>query len=235
MFAVAVRNAVRRFAGGESVGSLAGSVRMVHVGRKSGKEARELTEEELERIKAFNDGTYAQPLRFDQDASGGGGVGGGEEGGEGGGKVVVEDDAGNRVAIPELAGKDEVVRVGGYTSRGFNVSGVRVGGGVFLLPSMAMLWDVESVESLTSDSLILPQILIPRMDLLLLGTGKTMARVEDALLDPLRDAGIVVQVMDSANAAATFNFLAEEGRAVGAALMPIAPFSARKEQEQGQW
>jgi len=59
--------------------------------------------------------------------------------------------------------------------------------------------------------------------------------VEDALLDPLRDAGIVVQVMDSANAAATFNFLAEEGRAVGAALMPIAPFSARKEQEQGQW
>ena len=202
------------------------------------EEARELTEEELERIKAFNDGTYAQPLRFDQDASGsvgGGGGGGGGEEEEERGKIVVEDDAGNRVAIPELAGKDEVVRVGGYTSRGFNVSGVRVGGGVFLLPSMAMLWDVESVEGLTADSLVLPQILIPRMDLLLLGTGKTMARVEDALLDPLRNAGIVVQVMDSANAAATFNFLAEEGRAVGAALMPITPFSARREQEQGQW
>ncbi|KNC54255.1 NADH dehydrogenase 1 alpha subcomplex assembly factor 3 [Thecamonas trahens ATCC 50062] len=213
---------------------------------------RELSPEDEARIRAFNDGTYAQPLAFDQQPAAMGRAADGAAfdqqpaamgraadgaadgtGSVGDGDAAADGEAEAIAAIPELPAPDEVVRISGYSARGFTVSGTKVAGGVLVLPSLALLWDVASADELTLDALILPRILHPRMDLLLIGTGKSIVRLPDHLLDPLRARGIAVEAMDSINAAATFNFLAEEGRAVGAALMPVSAFSARADQERG--
>ncbi len=56
-------------------------------------------------------------------------------------------------------------------------------------------------------------------EILLLGTGPTLSFPSPALTAPLLEAGIGVEVMDTAAACRTFNVLLSEGRPVVAALL----------------
>ena len=60
-----------------------------------------------------------------------------------------------------------------------------------------------------------------QVDVLLLGTGKTIARAPADLAAELDAIGIGVEAMDSAAAARTFNVLLSEGRRVAAALLTV--------------
>lgn len=57
------------------------------------------------------------------------------------------------------------------------------------------------------------------IDVLLLGTGLRQRFPSPALLRPLIEAGIPVEVMDTAAACRTYNILVAEGRMVAAALI----------------
>lgn len=59
------------------------------------------------------------------------------------------------------------------------------------------------------------------MEFLLLGSGARMQLLPKALRQGLRDAGLVVEVMDTGAACRTYNVLLAEGRRVGAALLPV--------------
>lgn len=65
------------------------------------------------------------------------------------------------------------------------------------------------------------------LEILVLGTGKTVVPLPPSLRDYLHDLGIQVDPMSTRNAAATFNLLAEENRRVAAALLPVEKTSAR--------
>ena len=60
-----------------------------------------------------------------------------------------------------------------------------------------------------------------RPEILLLGTGARLRFPAPALLAPLYDAGVGVEVMDTGAACRTYNILMAEGRAVAAALLMI--------------
>jgi uncharacterized protein len=62
------------------------------------------------------------------------------------------------------------------------------------------------------------------IEILLLGTGDRLHFPHPSLTQPLRDAGIGVEVMDTGAACRTYNILLAEDRRVGAALMlePVA-------------
>jgi uncharacterized protein len=58
-------------------------------------------------------------------------------------------------------------------------------------------------------------------EVLLLGTGQLLRFPPAAILAPLTNAGIGIEVMDTGAACRTYNILMGEGRRVAAALMPI--------------
>jgi NADH dehydrogenase [ubiquinone] 1 alpha subcomplex assembly factor 3 len=84
------------------------------------------------------------------------------------------------------------------------------------------------------------------VELLLLGTGKTMSLPPPAIREYLHEIGVQVDVMDTVsfvsqahcdvthactlqkNACSTFNLLSEEGRRVAAALLPLGPITPWK-------
>ncbi|KAH7931323.1 MAS20-domain-containing protein [Leucogyrophana mollusca] len=68
---------------------------------------------------------------------------------------------------------------------------------------------------------------VPKPEILVLGTGKSMALLPPFLRSYVRQLGIQVDVMDTRNACSTYNLLAEEGRRVAAALLPYSPRSWR--------
>jgi NADH dehydrogenase [ubiquinone] 1 alpha subcomplex assembly factor 3 len=62
--------------------------------------------------------------------------------------------------------------------------------------------------------------LLSSAEILVLGCGSRVQRVPPALTAALKEQGLAVEAADTANAVATFNILAQEGRAVVAALLP---------------
>ncbi|KAK7126281.1 hypothetical protein R3I94_017683 [Phoxinus phoxinus] len=113
-----------------------------------------------------------------------------------------------------------------YSPRGFNVSGNHVLGPCALVPPAILQWNVGHHADITAESLSLFHLLEPRVEVLVVGTGARTERLDPSVLDFLRKKGIAVEVQDTANACATFNFLSSERRLVAAALIPPPASSA---------
>ncbi|ELV09656.1 NADH dehydrogenase [ubiquinone] 1 alpha subcomplex assembly factor 3 isoform X2 [Tupaia chinensis] len=107
-----------------------------------------------------------------------------------------------------------------YSSRGFMVNGNRVLGPCALLPHSVVQWNVGSHLDITEESFSLFWMLEPRIEIVVVGTGDRTERLESQVLQAMRRRGIAVEVQDTPNACATFNFLCHEGRVTGAALIP---------------
>lgn len=113
-----------------------------------------------------------------------------------------------------------VTSIDSYSSRGFVVNGNRVFGPCALLPQSVLQWNVGSHRDITEESLSLFWMLEPPIEIVVVGTGDRTERLPPQILRAMRQRGIAVEVQDTPNACATFNFLCHEGRVTGAALIP---------------
>ncbi|KAM8866881.1 NADH dehydrogenase [ubiquinone] 1 alpha subcomplex assembly factor 3 isoform 2-T2 [Synchiropus picturatus] len=113
-----------------------------------------------------------------------------------------------------------------YSSTGFNINGNRVFGPCAVLPPAILQWNVGSHHDITEESVSLFHMLVPRIEILVMGTGSKLERIKPPVLALLKKKGIAVEVQDTPNACATFNFLIGERRIAAAALIPPAVSSA---------
>ncbi|KAF9226767.1 DUF498-domain-containing protein [Gyrodon lividus] len=67
------------------------------------------------------------------------------------------------------------------------------------------------------------EVVVPKPEILIFGTGPRMELVPSSIRAYMKELGIQMDVMDTKNACSTYNLLAEEGRRVAAALLPIEP------------
>ncbi|XP_074491514.1 NADH dehydrogenase [ubiquinone] 1 alpha subcomplex assembly factor 3 [Sebastes fasciatus] len=107
-----------------------------------------------------------------------------------------------------------------YSSRGFNIDGNKVFGPCAVLPPAILQWNVGSHKDITEESVSLFHMLEPRIEILVLGTGARVERINPAVLALLKRKGIAVEVQDTPNACATFNFMISERRMAAAGLIP---------------
>jgi uncharacterized protein len=106
-----------------------------------------------------------------------------------------------------------------YGAGGFHVSGAGYEGSVLVFPDATHPWPVASFAEVTLETLR-PVIEHGGIRILLLGSGRRMEFLSAKLRRELRDAGIVVDVMDTGAACRTYNILLSEDRPVAAALLP---------------
>lgn len=126
----------------------------------------------------------------------------------------------------------------GYFPNGFKINNSDIYGSVLLLPRAHYLWNVENNEKISLESLQLFEIITPKVDLIMIGTGKDMIYDQKSIeiIKHFREIGISAEFMSTViiffilsfiycvkkpNAIATFNILIEEDRNVGAALLTI--------------
>ncbi|TNY18150.1 NADH dehydrogenase 1 alpha subcomplex assembly factor 3 [Rhodotorula diobovata] len=123
---------------------------------------------------------------------------------------------------------------------GFTLSdGLVVPSPILLIDGQCFLWDVahptqEGKDPLgfkwdgwSQDKVRVFEALNPRPEILLVGTGTATQFAPPAFKKYLNSLGIQLDVLDSRNAASTYNLLQEEGRRVAAALYPVSHLSAR--------
>eukprot|EP00039_Didymoeca_costata_P018031 m.331872 g.331872 ORF g.331872 m.331872 type:complete len:251 (-) comp16806_c0_seq1:144-896(-) len=113
-----------------------------------------------------------------------------------------------------------VNRISSYNKSSFVVNDSRIHGPVALLPGLRLQWKVDSFQDLKKD-MFTPYLKVhPPLDILVIGTGARIEMMDAGITEYLRQTGLMLEVQDTRHACATYNFLSEEGRLVGAALFP---------------
>ena len=80
-----------------------------------------------------------------------------------------------------------------------------------------MPWGPERLRDITAESLSM--FLDTPPEILIIGTGRTTAFPDNAIMQQLRDQHIGLTCMDSRSAARTYTILLAEGRNVSAAML----------------
>jgi len=122
---------------------------------------------------------------------------------------------------PLIPGGRQIIE--GYGEGRFRVANQIYSGAVIVFLERTIAWPVAAAEEANLENLA-PVIAAARdgsVDLMLFGQGRRMLLVPPALRQGLRDAGVVVEPMDTGAACRTYNVLMAEGRRVAAALIPV--------------
>lgn len=106
-----------------------------------------------------------------------------------------------------------------YGDGGFRVAGIDYQGSIIVRVDATDRWPVSAVSEIDLTSLTPLSGVSPAVDILLIGCGPRFSPPPSDLRRGLKNAGMVLEWMDTGAACRTFNVLLAEGRAVAAALI----------------
>ncbi|KAI9299190.1 DUF498-domain-containing protein, partial [Neoconidiobolus thromboides FSU 785] len=111
-----------------------------------------------------------------------------------------------------------------FNSKGFTTTGgYNSDGPMLLIHGLPFQWKVERPvfdDDLPLESLKVFEIVRPKPELMIFGMGKSMVPLGKSITSYLNSLGIQIEIMDTRNACSTYNVLIEEGRLVGAVILP---------------
>jgi uncharacterized protein len=108
-----------------------------------------------------------------------------------------------------------------YGKGGFRFGGMSHRGSILCLPSGVWAWPVTGPADISDETLARAFAASGTLELFLIGSGKDIWAMPEALRWRFRDARIGVDVMQTGPAVRTYNILFAEGRRVGAALIAV--------------
>jgi uncharacterized protein len=85
----------------------------------------------------------------------------------------------------------------GLSERGFFVNNTELNGSVLLLPRSFLMWSPKSYEELTVESLSILSLLVPKIEILVIGSGSKARRPCPKLMKHFNEQGIKVEQMTS--------------------------------------
>jgi uncharacterized protein len=108
-----------------------------------------------------------------------------------------------------------------YGNGGFRFAEMSHKGSLLCLPSGMHAWSVTKPSDLTLESLqpVLDQA--DRIDVLLIGLGTEITRIDPSIRTALRERDIIVEPTQTGGAIRTYNVLLSEDRQVAAALIAV--------------
>lgn len=121
----------------------------------------------------------------------------------------------------EQGGYPRQVAIDAYGKGGFRFEGISHRGSLLCLPSGMRAWPVSSPGEVTLAALSPLLDEADRMDVLFIGLGTEIVRLDPAIAAAFRERGVIVEAIATGGAVRTYNVLLAEDRAVGAALIAV--------------
>jgi len=103
----------------------------------------------------------------------------------------------------------------------FRIAGEAHQGSVIVLPERTLPWAVREAATITLPSLAQVTEAESQADILVIGCGPRFEPLPEGLREGLKQAGLVLEWMDTGAACRTFNVLLAEERACAAALIAV--------------
>jgi len=125
------------------------------------------------------------------------------------------------MAEPGAGFYPQQVPIDAYGNGGFRFAGLSHRGSLLCLPNGMQAWDATLPEQVTIDSLARVFEVAEQLDVLLIGLGGDIARLDPAVRAALKQHGVIVEAIATGGAVRTYNVLLAEDRAVGAALLAV--------------
>ena len=111
--------------------------------------------------------------------------------------------------------------INSYGAGGFIISNQKFEGSALILPSGVHSWNVKDISGINIESFAEVIKEANDIEILLLGTGKTMQFIDDKIVREIKRSKITVDMMDTGAACRTYNVLLAEERKVAAALIAV--------------
>jgi uncharacterized protein len=108
-----------------------------------------------------------------------------------------------------------------YGAGGFRFADMSHRGSILALPSGVHAWSATTPADLTLDAFVQVLAEAEEIDTLLVGTGKEIAFLDDAVRARLKEGRMAVDVMSTGAAARIYNIMASENRRAAAALLAV--------------
>lgn len=109
-----------------------------------------------------------------------------------------------------------------YGPEGFKINGELHAGSVLISEQVIASIDVADISTITIEILEPLLAAIPRIEVLIIGTGATLKPIPAALKQQLRARDIRSDAMDTGAACRTYSVLASEDRRAGAVLLALS-------------
>lgn len=113
------------------------------------------------------------------------------------------------------------VGIDAYGNSGFRFADLSHRGSLLCLPSGMHGWDVTSPGELTLESLQPVLNVADQLDVLLIGLGMDIARIDPAIRDAFREHRVIIEAVGTGSAVRTYNVLLAEERAVAGAFIAV--------------
>ena len=108
-----------------------------------------------------------------------------------------------------------------YGDGGFRFADMSHRGSILVLPSGIHGWDAQSADAFSQGTFAPVFEQANDIEILLIGAGKEIVRIDEDLRKRFRQHGIMADVMSTGAAVRTLNVLLAENRAVAAALLAV--------------
>ncbi|CAG4967847.1 unnamed protein product [Colias eurytheme] len=135
-------------------------------------------------------------------------------------KTAYEGDGKTTVRVINME-QDLGLMIDSYGTFGFRLNnGLTVLGPMAIFPRTVLSWQVHNADEITAESLAFFRLLVPKIDLVILGLDSKDRKTLNTVFRASREAKLNVEILPTEHACSTFNFLNAEGRSVGAAMIP---------------
>ena len=108
-----------------------------------------------------------------------------------------------------------------YGNGGFRFAGMSHRGSLLCLPTGMWAWEAVQAANLSLASMARVLEAAADFNVLLLGLGRDIARLDPALRAAFRERGVTVEATSTGSAVRTYNIVLGEGRTVAAALLAV--------------
>ncbi len=123
--------------------------------------------------------------------------------------------------LPEVPHLPRSAEIDLYGNGGFRFADMSHRGSLLCLPNAIWSWPVTRIQEIDEGSLARVFEHANEIDTLIIGAGMEVWRAPDALREALRQAKVVLDVMQTGPAVRTYNVMIGERRRVAAALIAV--------------
>lgn len=124
----------------------------------------------------------------------------------------------------KLLGQDEnhIHFVSTYSSKGFRLANnLFIAGSILLFPTQVFSWNVRRGIDINSESLLLFDLLVPKVKIVVIGYGQHGEPYDAKLIGELRRKGISCELLPTPHAVSTYNYLVHDSVHVAGAFIPV--------------
>lgn len=131
-------------------------------------------------------------------------------------------DGAGKTTVKVINDEKNLNLINSYSDMGFRLSNnLFIYGSILVYPTYVYSWNVRRAVDITPQSLIAFDLIVPKVKMVIIGYGSLDDKYDPTLVNHFKKRGISCEILETARAVTTYNYLAADAVHVAGAFVPI--------------